>query len=121
MILTVSLAQMQIQFGHPEENFAIAQKLIIEAASHGSSLILLPELWSTGYLLQNAANLANTNRLLLPRIARLARELSIFIGGSMLLAKDGRVYNTFAFQSPGDLQPIFYEKVHLFRLMEEDR
>ncbi len=121
MNLTISLAQMHIQTGDPAVNFDQAREWTAEAARRGSDLILLPELWSTSYDLTNARQHAQTNRALLPKIAHLAAEQRIAIGGSLLLEQDGRLYNTFVFQSAEAAEPVLYAKIHLFRLMEEAR
>src|SRR5512143_2924216 len=44
---SVSLAQINIQLGQPEQNLLRAQKWIAAATQAGSSLILFPELWTT--------------------------------------------------------------------------
>lgn len=121
MNLTISLAQLHIQLGRTEENLASARKQIISAAEGGSNLILLPELWSTGFDLNNSRRLAQENHALLPEINRLAGQLSIAIGGSLLLEEDGKVYNSFILFSPNVAQPAYYHKIHLFRLMDENR
>jgi predicted amidohydrolase len=121
MNLTLSLAQMCIQFGQPQQNLALTRSILAEAARRGSQLVLFPELWTTGYDLSNARALAQDNARLLPELARLAREHALFTGGSLLLERDGKIYNSFVFQSPADAPPIIYSKIHLFRLMEEER
>jgi predicted amidohydrolase len=121
MNLTISLAQTQILLGRPEDNFLQVRALIKEAASQGSECILFPELWSSGYDLENARALAKINRGLLPEIAALSAQHAIHIGGSLLLEENGNIYNTFVFQSPGGGRPAAYAKIHLFRLMAEDR
>ena len=120
MNLTISLAQIHILLGRPQENLAQGKSLIEEAARGGSQLILLPELWTTGYDLSNAHNLSQENRALLPEIARLSNECSIAIGGSLMLEQEGKIYNTFLLYSPGNNDPAAYQKIHLFRLMQED-
>ena len=55
--LKVSLAQMQIALGDVRKNVNTAEEMIVEAAKRGSHLIVLPELWSTGYALDQAREL----------------------------------------------------------------
>lgn len=121
MKLTISLAQIQVQLGRPEANFANLQSIAGEAARRESHILLLPELWSTGYALADAGPLAKVNQEMLPEISRLAGEHALAIGGSLLLEKEGGIYNTFSMHLPGSSSSILYEKIHLFRLMEEDR
>src|SRR5574337_762655 len=51
--LRLSLGQMDIALGKPDENFEQVRAWTAEAAQHGSSLVVFPELWSTGYDLEN--------------------------------------------------------------------
>jgi len=121
MNLKISLCQMDIQLGAPEENLHRVERWVASAARGGSGILLLPELWSTGYDLANASTLADPlGSGIFSEISRLARTHGICIGGSTLEKSEGRVFNTFTIYGPdGSLQGC-YRKVHLFRLMAED-
>jgi len=125
--LTISLAQMDCRLGDPETNFAHAAALIAEAARRGSNLVLLPELWSTAYALDAAPVLASplaSNAQgdgWFGRVAALAAEHRLFVGGSLLEARGGRYYNCFALYAPDGALAGAYRKVHLFRLMDEEK
>ena len=122
MSLTLSLAQTPVHLGDPEANFACVRDWTAEAARRGSGLVLFPELWSTGYDLENwPRHAAALGEGMFARLAALAREHHIAIGGSLLEARDGRAYNAFAlFDAEG--QPLaVYRKLHLFRLMDEEK
>lgn len=121
MGLTISLAQFQIELGKPDANLSRLRDLLPEAARRGSQILLLPELWTTGYDLTNAAQLARVDRSLLADISQLAAQYNMVISGSMLLGADSKVFNTFVYQTPDGTEPITYAKVHLFRLMDEHR
>jgi len=54
MELTISLAQIDIALGQPQVNLAKVQELTAEAKRRGSDVVLFPELWPTGYDLENA-------------------------------------------------------------------
>lgn len=122
MNLTISLAQTNIQIGQPAINLPQACEWIQEAARAGSQIILFPELWTTGYALEQARELAKTNReVILPQLAQMADDYRIHIGGSLMLEQDGKIYNTFVLSSPGQPEPVTYSKIHLFQLMDEDK
>jgi omega-amidase len=121
MNLTITLAQTHILLGQPQQNLEAARPIFAEAARRGSQILLFPELWTSGYDLSNARSLAQTNASLLPELAKLAREHALYTGGSLLLEQDGKIYNTFVFQSPAQDEAVTYSKIHLFRLMDEDR
>ena len=53
MKLTISLGQMNVQLGEPAINLTSMKKMAAEAASRGADILVLPELWSTGYDLEH--------------------------------------------------------------------
>ncbi len=122
MELTISLAQMDVALGQPQVNLAKVQEWTAEAKRRGSDVVLFPELWSTGYDLENAGQYATSlDEGLFAQLAALARENAIYICGSLLSAQDGRYLNTAPLFSPAGERLGHYSKIHLFRPMEEDR
>ncbi len=120
MELTISLAQMDIALGQPQVNLAKVQELTAEAKRRGSDVVLFPELWSTGYDLENAGQYATSlDEGLFAELATLARENAIHICGSLLSVRDGRYHNTAPLFSPAGKRLGHYSKIHLFRPMEE--
>ncbi len=120
MNLKISLYQMDVQLGAPAENLRRVEQRVEEASQSGSGIVLLPELWSTGYDLTHASTLAQPlGSGIYADLSRLARKHKISIGGSTLESLDGHVFNTFTLYGPdGSLQGC-YRKVHLFQLMAE--
>ena len=59
MELVISVCQFDVQRGEPEHNLDLASSLIVEAARRGSDLVVLPELWDTGYALEQAKQLGS--------------------------------------------------------------
>jgi omega-amidase len=122
MRITISLAQMDVQLGQPQRNLARARELVTEARRRGSDIVLLPELWATGYDLENAARYATpTDKGLFAATADLAQEHSIYITGSLLSTRAGGFANTAVLFGPTGEALGEYSKIHLFRLMEEER
>jgi omega-amidase len=120
--LTISLAQMNLVLGDVNKNYANAEKLIIEAARRGSQLVVLPELWSSGYALDNAKELASVlNSGTFNQLAGLATQNKISIVGSILEKRGVEVANSAAFFAPNGRMMGVYRKIHLFRLMDEDK
>jgi predicted amidohydrolase len=121
--LRVSIIQMDIQFGEVSANRERAEKLIRQAASAGTDLVLLPELWTTAYDLERIDQLSDSNgQQTIEQMARLAKELNIHIlAGSVADKRNGQVYNTtYLFNRQGE--PVTsYSKLHLFRLMDEEK
>lgn len=123
MKVKVSLGQMDVKIGDVVSNLATVQAMTAEAAKLGSDLVVFPELWSTGYDLKHAADHATvTDSGVFSAVAALAREQNIAIVGSMLsdLGK-GRFGNTAVFFDRQGNSLGEYSKIHLFRLMEEEK
>ena len=119
---TISLGQMTPRIGQPKANFAQLRDWATLASQRGSDLVLFPELWSTGGDLPNWERHATPLGVgLFSELAKLASELGLAIGGSMLERNDGRVYNTFALFGTRGEHLAVYRKLHLFALMQEDK
>jgi omega-amidase len=120
--LKVSLGQMNIALGDVRKNTNTAEEMIAEAGRRGSHLVVLPELWSTGYALDQAKELGSQlNVGIFAQAASLATQHKISVVGSMLEKRGLEVTNSGTFFAPNGRLMGVYRKVHLFRLMEEDR
>ena len=120
MDIRICLAQMDVVLGQPEQNLAIAKGYIRQAVHHNGDLILFPELWTTGYDLENCGKHALYNdQELIPELIRLAVENHISIGGSYIRSKKGNFYNSFVMISAQGEIIADYDKVHLFSGMRE--
>lgn len=118
--LRISLAQMRIALGQVEENFARAEQVIAQAAQNKAELLLLPELWTTGYDLENAERHAHDIRAgSFARLSALAERHRIAIYSSALERGDGAPLNCAALHAAGGQLAGVYRKIHLFRLFDE--
>ena len=123
MVLRISLAQMDVLLGEPDENLAKARDMTARAAERCSDIIIFPELWSTGYDLGNAAAYSTpTNKGIFAEMSSLASEYSIHVSGSCLsLLGPDEFGNTAVFLDPDGKILGEYTKIHLFRLMDEHK
>jgi omega-amidase len=122
MKISISLAQMHLNFGQPSKNLERASEMIVQAAKEHSTCILFPELWTSGYDFENRFLHAQSNVSILENLAELAQTYQISIGGSYLEVQGSNLlFNTHTWLVPGQLPLIKYQKIHLFRLMDEDK
>ncbi len=123
MKLNISLGQIDVQLGDPAANLTAVQEMTGLAASRGSDLIVFPELWSTGYDLENGPAYATpTDTGIFATVAALAQAHHIAILGSCLSdLGSGRIGNTAVYFDHTGHPLGIYSKTHLFRLMNEDQ
>lgn len=124
--LTISLAQMDVVPGEPEQNLATARRMAGGAAAAASDLLLLPELWGSGYDLERAGEHATLpTQGLFSEMAAMAREHGMWVGGSLLGYPSGEPRgapsNLFALFAPDGHLAYQYAKLHLFGLMNEEK
>jgi omega-amidase len=124
MKLNIALIQMDIQFGNPQVNFERATEKIREAAQQDVDLVMLPELWTTGYDLKRLEDIADENGEALQSFIKTLAEtyhVNIIAGSVAKRSTGGGVTNTlYAFDRSGQVVGE-YNKAHLFRLMEEEK
>lgn len=121
----IALIQCDIVLGQPEVNRAKLEAAMDRAAraAEKPDVILLPELWNTGYALTEIGRLADpegqNSRAWLAAFAR--RHGIHVIGGSIAENRSGQVYNTMLVFNRSGEEVAAYSKIHLFRLMEEEK
>lgn len=123
MELTIALAQLSVAFAQPATNFARVQAAVQTAAVQGADVVVLPEMWNTGYALDQLATLADPEgqqtQQFLTTLAR-QNQLAI-VGGSVATKREQQFFNTsYVVDETGQVVGE-YDKVHLFGLMNEDR
>jgi omega-amidase len=121
--MKVALLQMDIALGDVAANRRKAAAMIAEAIARGARLLVLPEMWTTGYKLAEIHKLAEpADGPTIQMLSAAAKTNGVeIITGSIAEARDGRVYNTcYAIDRCGGLVAK-YSKIHLIGLMEEDR
>ncbi len=115
----ISLAQFEIQIGNPDANLAQAEACIHQSAQAGCQLVLLPELWTSGYDLARCAGHAQRNQHILQSLAGFSRRYGMAIGGSYIVHNGSGFFNSFILTLPDGSISLPYHKVHLFRLLNE--
>ncbi|GFN30713.1 carbon-nitrogen family hydrolase [Paenibacillus xylaniclasticus] len=123
--LKLALLQIDIQIGEPEANYKKVEQMMLEAlsADNKPDIIMLPEMWNTGYALEQISELADeSGNRTKEKLSAFAREHQVIIvGGSIAEKREGGVFNTIhAFGRQGE-ELGQYDKIHLFRLMDEEK
>lgn len=120
--MKISLAQFEITPGDPKANLEKVRLFASAAHADGSSLLLLPELWLTGFDIKRTIQYAcQEGDETLQRIAAICRSENIFLGGSILMRCGTTYQNTFHLINPDGLICASYAKTHLFQQMGENQ
>ncbi|MFB1099838.1 MULTISPECIES: carbon-nitrogen family hydrolase [Bacillaceae] len=120
--MKLALIQHDIVFGDPEANYSKVEALITEAQENADVLVL-PELWTTGYDLTRLDNISDAEGETTKRfISRLAKTHQKYIvAGSIAKQTEAGVFNTMLVFGPAGELLHEYDKAHLFRLMDEEK
>ena len=123
--LHVALLQINIQIGLPDENYQHVSEQL-EAAMSGvvkPDVIMLPEMWNTGYALDHIQQLADDHGTRTKQlIADFCQKHHVHvIAGSIADKIDGEVRNTIYVFDRNGAMSANYSKIHLFRLMSEEK
>lgn len=120
MSFKIALAQIELELGKPDLNLETAKKAVEDAARESADIVLLPELWASGYDLENAQDYASTRADgWFAQMQGLAKEHGIALGGSMIEAHQGKLFNTFILVDKNGRELGYYRKSHLFDLIDE--
>jgi len=115
--MKISLVQMDIDWGNPQENIRRAEALI---DGQDADLYVLPEMWSTGYSIHPEDVAENVIASLALRwMQRVASERACAICGSLAVVDESNHYfNRHYFVTEEGVK--FYDKHHLFSFAHED-
>jgi predicted amidohydrolase len=121
--MRIALAQFDVKSGETNCNLATASEYITLAAKQGAKLVVLPELWSSGFDLEHCQTHARaSHETVLPALIQLARCHKVYIVGSVLKANSRReVFNSAMLLGPGTEPIRVYRKIHLFSPMQESQ
>lgn len=121
----IALLQTDIMIGEPRRNRVIMERWMEAAAtvSLRPDVIVLPEMWNTGYALPQIDQLSDIDgKQTREWIATFAKRHGIHVvAGSIAENREGKVYNTMIIFNSDGVEVGAYSKIHLFRLMEEEK
>lgn len=117
--LNTALLQVDLKWEDPQANRSLFSKEI-KALSDEVDLIILPEMFTTGFSM-NAENLAERNDgLSFNWMREMAALKNAAVTGSLIITEDGKYYNRLFFVYPDGNFKI-YDKRHTFTLAKEDK
>ena len=121
MGMKIAVIQHDIVWEERQANFTALAPLIAEAAGNGVRLVLLSEMFSTGFVVDNEHIGEPLGGPSSQFLLSMARQHEVWIGGSCpeISPDDARPFNTFVIVSP-DGQIHRYEKIHRFSFGGED-
>ncbi len=118
----VSVAQLCLGDGDPAANLATAAAFAREASGRGSELMILPELWLSGWAISESdSHSLKANDARWETLAALASENRMAIGGSILADLDGRPRNRLVIHDRHGEIAGHYDKVHMFGQLDEGK
>src|SRR5690349_2852441 len=113
MTITAAAIQFNVKLGDVDANLAYVREALKRAADRGAQLVVLPEMWPTGFAYKTLNDLALRTAGIAEELLELSKSLQLVICGSMP-EPDGedRVFNTVFLADNGRLAGI-YRKIHL--------
>ncbi len=121
--MKIACLQMDIAFGDPETNYQKAAEWLKQASDAGCELAVLPELWTTGYDLTRLDEIADkgAERAKAFFVSKAKQYGMHIVGGSVANDTGNGVQNTMVIVSKDGEVIHEYSKLHLFRLMNEEK
>ncbi|MBJ6725619.1 carbon-nitrogen family hydrolase [Geomesophilobacter sediminis] len=118
--IKAAAVQFTIALGEIEKNLEQAKSALARLAKQQVELVVLPEMWATGFSYKDLNRLAQKTPEVVAEIARLSADYGMVIVGSLPEPHGEKVYNTSYVADRGQIVGS-YRKMHLFSLMGEDR
>ncbi len=122
--MKIAVLQMEVSVGNVEENITWLKSRLEQLSNSGMpDVILLPELWTTGFYPTPISDYADESGDHIKTVlSSLARQYHInIVGGTVITKTCHGIYNTcHCFNRNGDLTGV-YSKTHLFSPMGENK
>lgn len=120
--LKIAIVQPALAEGACAANWRLTRSALAQAGAGEAGLVVLPEMWLTGYAYRDLGELAKRTPESLARVGAAAKRYGYFVVGSWAeCGDDGHLYNTACVLGPDGRVRARYRKVHLFGPMKEDR
>jgi predicted amidohydrolase len=117
--MRVSVVQPDLIWENKQANLGRMDDLIHPLLNE-TDLIVLPEMFSTGFTMNTTGESEEMNGLTFAWMKEKAVEGNFGICGSFIVREEGKFFNRFVFVSP-EKGFYYYDKRHLFSMGEEDK
>lgn len=117
-ILNVGFVQYDIKWEDAEANRALIDSIVSSAETSNLDLLLLPEMFSTGFSMNTKAISESMQGDTVKWMKALAQRIQSIIAGSVIIEENGNTYNRLLWVSPEGTVD-YYDKRHLFTLAKE--
>jgi omega-amidase len=118
--LVVGLLQMDIRWLEPDKNL---DEIELQIQEYGSTidLLILPEMFTTGYILQPHSVLPIIKSLdkIFDRLIAISLKYNVALMGSTPYLENDKIYNRCLLVNGNDISS--YDKIHLYRPVGEDK
>jgi len=118
--LTLHLIQWQIIPGNIDGNLDTANRLIASASPGKGDLLLLPEMFPSGFYYPGLGEMADRYENVLQWMAATAIRYEAGVAGSMPVHRPGGIANTMVLMDKTGQIAVSYDKIHLFFAGDED-
>ena len=115
--LNVTLVQSHLQWQDAAANRAHFSQIIADL-KQPTDLIVLPEMFTTGFTMNVADQAENMGDTSVAWLKQMAETYNVTITGSIIITEDGQYYNRLIWMPPNG-QVAYYNKRHLFRMGRE--
>jgi omega-amidase len=116
--LNVTLVQCELAWEQAQDNRGHIEA-IIDQLDGPTDLIVLPEMFTTGFSMNALANAEEPGGATEQWLQTMAHRMDCAITGSIAVKTDGGVYNRMLFVTPNAVH--YYDKRHLFRMAGEHK
>ncbi len=115
--LRITTLQCSLQWENPVANrISLEQKIIALAGK--TDLIVLPEMFTTGFSMNPVSLAERMDGPTMAWLAQLSQQVDAVITGSLIIEEEGQYFNRMIWMRP-DGEKSFYDKRHLFTLAKE--
>ena len=120
--MKIAALQMDIVWENRAANYRKAEQGAARAVENGADLIVLPEMFATGFSMNTAVTAEPQNGETVTFLKNLARTLKVgIIGGFVKALSDGRAQNCAVAVDREGVEIAVYAKSYLFSYMGEDK